>query len=329
MAEGQDVVLVTVVASSGSTPRGAGARMLVSNTGRVCGTIGGGTVEHLSEQLAREVLQSRCSSIRSFNLTRNQIEDLGMICGGTVTVYYHFVPGGSREILTLAGRAIELLSQNRDLWLLTKLVPGSEAIGIYNQEEGLSCMDVPERILLQLCSDNRNRIIEDFFIERIAVAGRVLVFGCGHVSQELVPLLSHIGFRCVAMDDRPAFANPELFHSDVEVKLVDFEKISDYITVTEEDYVVIMTRGHRFDAAIQAQILCTPARYIGVIGSAQKKAAVDRGLMDQGFTREDIKRIVSPIGLDIKAQTPAEIGISIAGQLIRLRAGGRVLEPVN
>lgn len=324
LAKKQDVVLVTVVASSGSTPRGTGARMLVTSTGRVCGTIGGGAVEHLSEQLAMDALRFRCSTMKSFDLTRNQIEDLGMVCGGAVTVYYHFIPGESKNIQALAGRAVELLSQNRDLWLITNMRPGSEAIGIYSPEEGLWGMDAPEMILKQFVSANKNRMIENYFIERIAVAGRVLIFGCGHVSQALVPILSYIGFRCVAMDDRPTFANRELFNADVEVKLVDFERLSEYINVSAEDYVVIMTRGHRFDAAIQSQMLRTSARYIGVIGSAKKKIAVDHSLMDQGFTLGDIERIISPIGLDIKAETPAEIAVSIAGQLIRLRAESRI-----
>ena len=81
---GEDLVLVTVVASSGSTPRGAGSRMLISKTGRICGTIGGGAVEYRSEQLAQEVLQSRKSREQSFLLTKNDVQDLGMICGGDV-----------------------------------------------------------------------------------------------------------------------------------------------------------------------------------------------------------------------------------------------------
>ena len=103
--------------------------------------------------------------------------------------------------------------------------------------------------------------------------------------------------------------------------LVDFERISDFISVTEEDYACVMTRGHAFDAVVQAQLLMTPACYIGVIGSAHKKAGVYKKLKEEyGFEDEVFNRITSPIGLDIKAETPAEIAISIAGQMIELRA---------
>lgn len=134
-------------------------------------------------------------------------------------------------------------------------------------------------------------------------------------------MLSHVGFRCVAMDDRPEFASKDLFPTADEVKLIDFEHVDRYITVTDQDYVCIMTRGHAFDAVIQAQILRTPACYIGVIGSAHKKAGVYQKLKEEyGFADEDFARITSPIGLDIRAETPEEIAISIAGQLIELRA---------
>ena len=90
----------------------------------------------------------------------------------------------------------------------------------------------------------------DFYLEQINSSGRVYVFGCGHVAQELVPVLSHVGFRCVAMDDRPDFADKTLFPSAEDVKLIDFEHIYDYIEIGPEDYVCVMTRGHAFDAVI-------------------------------------------------------------------------------
>ena len=85
---------------------------------------------------------------------------------------------------------------------------------------------------------------------------------------------------------------------------------------------IIMTRGHKFDQVVEEQALRTPARYIGVIGSAHKKAAVEKNIMEHGFTRTDLDRVTAPIGLlNIRAETPAEIAISIAGQFIALRAG--------
>lgn len=104
------------------------------------------------------------------------------------------------------------------------------------------------------------------------------------------------------------------------MRLVDFDHISDTVTVGPDDYVVVMTRGHMYDTVVQAQALKTPCRYIGVIGSRHKKAGVFQKLMDMGFTEKDLQRITTPIGLDIAAETPAEIAVSIAAQLIGIRA---------
>ena len=322
LREGRDLVLVTVVASSGATPRGAGARMLVAESGRVCGTIGGGAVEYRSEQIAAQMLRDKSSGEHDFSLTRDDVENLGMICGGAVKVFFRYLPAGDPETLALADRAEELFRGGKDLWLLSDI--GADGrLGLYAKEEGFIGFDAPGWLGDEL-NRHPHRCVRDgrdIYVEQINSSGRVYVFGCGHVAQELVPVLSHVGFRCVALDDRPEFARSALFPTAEEVLLIDFERIADYITVTDEDYVCVMTRGHAFDAVVQAQMLKTPACYIGVIGSRHKKAGVFRRLHEEyGFTDEDFARITSPIGLSIKAETPAEIAISIAGQMIELRA---------
>ena len=122
------------------------------------------------------------------------------------------------------------------------------------------------------------------------------------------------------MDDRPEFACAELFPAAEEGLLIDFQHVADYVSIGPEDYVCVMTRGHAFDAVVQAQALRTPACYIGVIGSRHKAAGVRASLKEQGFSDQELDRIITPIGLEIKAETPAEIAISIAGQMILHRA---------
>jgi xanthine dehydrogenase accessory factor len=90
------VVLVTVIASSGATPRGAEPRMLITAKGRAAGTIGGGAVEYRSEQIAAGVLKEKQSMTQAFTLTKEDVNNLGMICGGAVTIYFHYVPPGTR-----------------------------------------------------------------------------------------------------------------------------------------------------------------------------------------------------------------------------------------
>ncbi|HWP79846.1 MAG TPA: XdhC family protein [Candidatus Acidoferrum sp.] len=318
---GRPAVLVTVIASSGATPRGAGARMLVGEEGRICGTIGGGAVEYRSTGLAMEALSTGHSHEHNFTLTKDDVQNLGMICGGAVDVFFRYIAAGDKEVVALCEEAQRLFSKGRDMWLLYDISRGG-TLGLYTKEEGFFPQGAFD-FMPDMLSRHPVRITgvgHDIYSEQISSSGRVYVFGCGHVAQELVPVLAHVGFPCVALDDRPEFADRALFPTAHEVKRIDFARIFDAVEIGPEDYVCVMTRGHAFDAVVQAQVLKTPACYIGVIGSAAKKAGVFQRLYEQGFTTADTDRITSPIGLAIKAETPAEIAISIAGQLIEFRA---------
>lgn len=311
---GEDLVMVTVTASSGATPRGAGARMLVGKSGRICGTIGGGAVEYRSEQIALTVLQEKSSRGHDFTLTRDDVQNLGMICGGACNVFFHYLSAGDPDILALADEAEARFVRGADAWLVSDLGDGGR---LYLTGKGDSA-------LLPYLTRQPHRVQvggHELYIEQIVTAGRVYVFGGGHVAQELVPVLAHVGFRCVVMDDRPEFADPALFPTAEQVILGDFHRLSDFVTIGSEDYVCVMTRGHSGDTVVQAQVLkCRPC-YCGVIGSRHKAAGVRKVLKEEyGLSEEALNSVTTPIGISIGAETPAEIAISIAAQLIAHRA---------
>lgn len=319
---GEALVLVTVTASSGATPRGAGARMLVGRQGRICGTIGGGAVEYRSEQIALQVLEKKVSGQQDFSLTRDDVQNLGMICGGDVNVFFHYIPEGDRETLSLARKAEELFETGEALWLISNIGEGG-ALSLYTRKNGVFGKPVPDWVLSRL--PRQPKLLkengESYCVEQVNGSGRVYIFGCGHVSQELEPVLSHVGFRCTVMDDRPEFAARELFPTAEEVKLVDFRNIGESVSIGPEDYVCVMTRGHAFDTVIQAQVLKSRPCYVGVIGSRKKAAGVRQVLKEEyGLSEEELDIVTTPIGMDIDAETPAEIAVSIAGQLIQVRA---------
>ena len=140
------------------------------------------------------------------------------------------------------------------------------------------------------------------------------------MSQALVPALAAVDFRCMVLEDREDFCKPELFPGAIGTMLIDNNRVNDYIDIQEEDYLCIMTRGHKDDMIIQSQVLATPAHYIGVIGSKRKTQSVFAQLRERGWSDKDFERITTPIGLDIKGETPAEIAVSITAQLIENRA---------
>lgn len=312
---GEDLVMVTVTASSGATPRGAGARMLVGQSGRLRGTIGGGAVEYRSQQIAQTVLTEKSSRGHDFSLTREDVQNLGMICGGACNVFFHYLPAGNPALLALADAAEKRFAQGRETWLVSDLSDGGR----------LYLADKTAGELAPYLTRQPHRAQvggRELYVEQLVASGRVYIFGGGHVAQELVPVLANVGFRCVVMDDRPEFADKALFPAAEQVVLGDFHRIADFLTIGREDYVCVMTRGHAGDTVVQAQVLrCHPC-YCGVIGSRHKAAGVRKVLKEEyGLTETELDQVTTPIGLSIQAETPAEIAISIAAQLIQHRAG--------
>lgn len=321
--KGNDLVLASIVASSGSTPRGAGSRMLVGKKGRIAGTIGGGSVEYRAELMALDILEKKESCEHEFRLNRKDVENIGMICGGDVTVFFQYLGHNDPIIMELAVTAETLYKERKDFWLICDL-HATSGMSLYSASYGLTGnVDVPSSILSSLSARPCRHRSEtcDLFTEQIGTSGTVYVFGGGHVSQKLVPILASVDFHCIVLDDRPEFTDPALFPDAAETILCDFDHLDQSISITDADYCCVMTRGHAYDTIVQAQLLATPACYIGVIGSLAKRAGVFHRLVEEyGIDERELDRIITPVGLNIKAETPAEIAISITGQMIQVRA---------
>ncbi|WP_218188161.1 XdhC family protein, partial [Desulfosarcina cetonica] len=148
------------------------------------------------------------------------------------------------------------------------------------------------------------------------------LFGAGHVALATAHLASLVGFRVSVADDRKEYANAERFPDSQEVRvLADFNHCLPDTALGQNDFVIIVTRGHLHDKTVLAQALRTNAGYIGMIGSRRKRSAIYTALLKEGFSEADLARVHSPIGLSIGADTPEEIAVSIVGELIAHRAG--------
>lgn len=321
MEEKLDLVLVTTIASSGSSPRGAGSRMLVLSDGTSLGTVGGGNVEYVSTQQAKEVLSLKKSYSKGYKLQKNEVADLGMICGGDVVIYFQYISWENKDFYDLCTRIISGWDKNESSWLIMDITDETAwSAGYYSLEDGLWGLNMEDPSpLLQPRAVQVTLEGHRYYSEPLVRQGTVYVFGGGHVAQELVPVLAHLDFRCVVFDDRKDFSNPQRFPDALECITGDFSKISDYVTIQPQDYLCIMSRGHQFDYIIQQQALLTEAHYIGVMGSRQKMEVMRQRLLADGYSNKQIDRITTPIGLAILAETPAEIAISIAGELVHLR----------
>jgi xanthine dehydrogenase accessory factor len=158
-------------------------------------------------------------------------------------------------------------------------------------------------------------------VEPIIGMQDLFVFGGGHVSRFVVRSAAMAGFRVTVVDDRPEYANAQRFPEAWRTLAVPFDRAWEHLEVRSSASVVIVTRGHKFDERVLERAVQTPARYIGMIGSATKVAATFRNLRERGVTEDRLRSVRAPIGLAIGGRTAEEIGISITAELIAVRRG--------
>lgn len=169
------------------------------------------------------------------------------------------------------------------------------------------------------------------FAEAIRPTTPLLVVGAGHIAVPLAQLGVLLNFDVTVLDDREEFATQERFHEAVRVVRVDFDDPFAQVPVDPRAYVVLVTRAHKYDYDCLKRILLLdeiPA-YIGMIGSRRRVRAAFHGLAESGISAEKISRVRAPIGLDIGAESPAEIAVSIAAELIRFRSGSGTGAPIG
>jgi xanthine dehydrogenase accessory factor len=162
----------------------------------------------------------------------------------------------------------------------------------------------------------------DVFVEPIQPSPTVVVAGAGHVGREVAHLAKWLDFRVVVTDDRPDFCTPESVPDGDEFIPGPLETLTSKMQITSQTYLILCTRNVKLDVMGLPSLLATPAAYIGVIGSRRRWATTRNMLLESGVDEADLSRVVSPMGLEINAETPKEIAVSILAEIIMLRRGG-------
>jgi len=328
LAQGAPVAAATIVTHEGSTPRSAGSKMIVraggDMHGAMYGTVGGGLVEAKVLEAAARVLTDGVPGVMDFDLTGELAAGADMVCGGKLRVYLERIdPGPQQALFAELSRRLEagercLMAAPMDGGPRT-LVPwhgpalGTELPGSLIESARAAGRDLRAPVVFAVM-ENR------WLLEPWSAPSPMYIAGAGHVSRPTAQVAALAGFRVTVMDDRPEFANAERFPKAHEILTRDLGHALDGVPVGPETSVVIVTRGHVHDADVLAQALRTPAGYIGMIGSRRKRDSVYQRLRAQGFGDQDFNRVHCPVGLDIGAETPEEIAVSIVAELIQARA---------
>ncbi|MHB8771844.1 MAG: XdhC family aldehyde oxidoreductase maturation factor [Syntrophales bacterium] len=334
LGQGESVALATVIARSGSGPREAGATMLVRPDGRTLGTVGGGLLEGQAAALAREVLASRRPACRSVSLAETKLEAGGMICGGHMELLVDFLDAADASCGAVFAGVLERQEANRPCWLVRAVPaaggPAKTGIGLLDEAgfaPGTLSAPLPGVDLLAGARRPAETVVIEagglrYAIQPAGLAATVFIFGAGHVGRELAPICGVIGYRTIVIDDRAEFATAERFPSAAGIVVADsYAACFRRLSFDASSAVVIVTHGHAHDREVLSLALRTKAGYVGMISSRRKRELILASLREEGVAEADLARVHSPIGLAIGAETPAEIAVSIAAELIAVRAG--------
>lgn len=162
----------------------------------------------------------------------------------------------------------------------------------------------------------------EVFVEPMIPNPLMVVVGGGHVGKAVATLAKMLKFRVAISDDRPEFCTPEMNPDADEFYCVPMEKLPDVLKITPQTYLILTTRGSNVDVAGLEPLLKSPAAYIGIIGSKRRWLTTRKGLIEKGVSEAPLDQVYSPIGLELKAETPEEIAVSIMAEIIMVRNGG-------
>jgi xanthine dehydrogenase accessory factor len=269
------VVLATVVATRGSSPRPVGSKLAISERGELAGSVSGGCVEGEVVEEAQALQAGGEPKLLSFGISDEQAWSVGLPCGGEIDVYVARTPWEEVE-------------------------PVLDAI-----ERG-------ERISVTLGNG---------FREEYGPPPRLLVFGAVDTAEALCKAAKELGWRTIVADARPRFATRERIPSADELLVEWPEEVLARVEPDDATAVVVLAHEDRFDIPALKGALGTDAFYVGALGARRNQERRRERLLEEGVAEEDIDRIAGPAGLDIGASAPAEVALSILGEILARRAG--------
>jgi len=325
-----DAALVTVIDVQGSVPRHPGSKMLVRSTGAILGTVGGGKGEASAIELAVQCIGRKRSDALTVEMLGTEAEGDEMVCGGTCRLLVEYVADTDPYAVIL-----QRLERGEKVLLVKKLEGPAEgsptAVTTAVHDEGsvlLQGADAhPDEGTAARCLQTGKPAFSreaGLFYDPIFPEEKLLILGGGHVGRSVAAMAIELDFKVTIADDRKALLAPERFPPGVKTICGSYADVAREFPLDSASYVVIVTRAKASDLECIRAILGRTYRYAGFIGSTRKAKILLDQLRADGFPREKVAAVHSPIGLDIKAETPAEIAVSILAELVAVRrnAGG-------
>jgi xanthine dehydrogenase accessory factor len=308
------VALATVIETWGSAPVPIGGQMAIAKDGRFQGSVSGGCIENDIIVEAEDVLGSGKPKTLSFGIADDTAWRAGLPCGGQIKVMVERLEKGADE--ALIKKAITARETRRGLVIRTDLKSGARQA--FERKA-----DVPQDVADRFRSGESKLLSTpdgDVFLQALVPPARVIIVGATHLAQLLSELVKLAGYELILVDPRTAYASDSRF---AHVRMIT-EWPQDALPAIGLDpctaVVTLAHVGHIDDEALKVA-LKADCLYVGALGSTRNHAKRTERLKEAGFTEADIARIKAPIGIDIGAQTPPEIAVSIMADIIRALRG--------
>lgn len=314
--DGYAAALATVVSTWGSSPRPVGSHLGVNAKGEMVGSVSGGCVEGAVINEGQEVMDAGKSKLVEFGVTNEMAWEVGLACGGTVRIFVEpFNPW--RQVWA---DACDALSRRQVSVVATRLEDGDKALFLDGQVKG--DMPVSENLLRHIqdaAANDRSATVEDeggdYFLRVYSPSRRLVVVGAVHIAQFLVPMAELAGFSVTVIDPRQAFAADYRF-PDVDIRTEWPAEALKGLGLDSLSAVVTLTHDPKLDDPALKAALQSGAFYVGALGSRKTHAGRLARLEKDGIPFESLEGIRGPIGLDIGAQSPAEIAVSIISEIV-------------
>jgi xanthine dehydrogenase accessory factor len=332
-SQAKQVAVAMLVQIHGSAPQPLGARMAVSSTGEMAGSVSGGCVEGAVVQEALDVMATRRPRLVEYGIADELAQSVGLACGGQIGVYIE--PWLADDPLTAEyeqalrdARMISLATVVRGSLTGGRLLVrpdrepsgtlGSEVIDHFAVSRAQTMMDLQRSDLIHFDVEGQANAL---FIDVQPPPPKLIIIGAVHIAMPLITFAKVLGFYTIVLDARAAFATPERFqHADRLQIGWPADALPD-LGVDESTYFVVLTHDEKIDDPVLLFACRSRARYIGALGSKRTHAKRLARLAEQGLDEAELARIRAPIGLDIGARMPEEIAASIAAQLVAARSG--------
>jgi len=333
---GEVFAVALVLKAEGSTPRKAGVRAIIEQTGKIHGTLGGGLVEAEAQRRAVEACRSKQPVVFDMNLYGADRAGDIPICGGSMRILVD--PTAAKDRASYAGMAEALRKRQRGVMLTTIRIAAQTEVhaewfvqesissdsAFPGEEKIRSCMaqETPELFTVSI---QNPEVLTEVLVEPVIPKPLLLIAGGGHIGQALALQASLVGFDITVIDDRAEFTDPALYPDGTARRCGYIPEQIAAGPVASDTYIVIVTRGHKLDAEALEACIHAPAAYVGMIGSRRKVALMRQSFIESGIaTAEQFEKVFTPIGLDIGAVTVPEIAASITAELIAVRRQGIV-----